>query len=69
MVNISHSRTSLHYKRMTMDIRERLDALRNEEDEPVCEVCGGGGELYHSDYYCDMAYTTPCYECNAPPDE
>ncbi len=54
---------------MTMDIRERLDALRNEEDEPVCEVCGGGGELYHSDYYCDMAYTTPCYECNAPPDE
>tara|TARA_R100001443_G_scaffold117319_1_gene141276 strand:+ start:123 stop:428 length:306 start_codon:yes stop_codon:yes gene_type:complete len=29
-----------------------------------CETCGGEGEIWHSDYYCDMAYTTPCHECN-----
>lgn len=30
----------------------------------VCDVCGGDGEIWHSDYYCDMAYSTPCHECN-----
>ena len=35
-----------------------------EEQEEVCDTCGGDGEIWHSDYYCDMAYSTPCHECN-----
>ena len=35
-----------------------------EEHEEVCDTCGGDGEIWHSDYYCDMAYSTPCHECN-----
>lgn len=33
-----------------------------------CDTCQGEGEIWHSDYYCDMAYTTPCPECNEPDD-
>jgi|TARA_X000000950_G_scaffold269906_1_gene349074 DnaJ-class molecular chaperone len=36
---------------------------RVEEHKEVCETCGGDGEIWHSDYYCDMAYSTPCPEC------
>ena len=33
-----------------------------------CETCGGEGEIWHSDYYCDMAYTCLLYTSPSPRD-
>ena len=61
----SHDTGDVYY----VDDEEDLYLFNNiaskvQEAEEVCETCGGEGEIWHSDYYCDMAYTTPCHECN-----
>ena len=42
------------------DCKEHADFYNDNE----CDVCGGEGEIWYSDYYCDMAYSKPCHECN-----